>query len=340
MRILIVHHDTLGLAHDARVLSHAIKQSTLECRIARLLIPKRMLTDYRTALDVEAVAPLAPFDCTVILEHAHANPPLFDRGFSRSICYVPNMEWLNAADEIAIKSGAVDHVWLKNAYSYDLFTSCGLSERVRTTRYVGWSSEDIGISVSPAPEKNFDRFLHVKGTSEQKQTDVVMETWADHPEFPELVVAMHGSLDLTRPLSYGPNVSIHHRKLEPSDLQLLQISSGVHVIPSGTEGFGHALNESRAVASVLITADAPPMNGFVRQGTDGMVVAVDAERATPWGRSRFFPISRESLAATVSRLLSRNVTERQAMGQAARQAFVVDRLAFEKHVAACLAEWK
>lgn len=339
MRALIVHHDTLGLAHDARVLRQAIIQCVPECQIAHLVVPRQMVADRATALDVEPVAALAPFDCTIMLEHAHANPPLLDRGFSRSICYVPNMEWLNVADEAVIESGAVDHVWLKNEYSHDLFMSLGLSEHVKTTRCVGWTSEDIGLNISRPPKKNFDRFLHVKGASWQKQTDVVMETWADHPEFPEVVVVMHGGLDLARPLSYSSNVSVHHRKLHPLELQRLQVASGIHVLPSGTESFGHTLNEARAVSSVLITADAPPMNGFVRHGRDGLLVAVDAERATPWGKSRFFPISRNSLASTISQLMCLSVTEKQAMGQAARQAYEADRLSFQKQVAAGIAEW-
>jgi hypothetical protein len=231
MRLLIVHHDTLGLAHDARVLRRTIEKAVPGSRAAHVVIPQRMVADYTSAIDVEAIAALAPFDCTILLEHAHANPPLLNRSFSRSICYVPNMEWLNATDEIVIKSGAVDHVWLKNKHAHSLFTSLGLSNYSRSARWVGWTSDDIGLNAATMPEKNFDRFLHIKGTSWQKQTGVVMETWADHPEFPELLVVMHGGLELTRPLSYGSNVHVYHKKLNPLELQRFRSRAGYTLFP-------------------------------------------------------------------------------------------------------------
>ncbi len=333
MRVLIVHHDTLGLAHDARVLRGAITRATPDCRCTCKVIPSWMVADYTTPLDIGALAPFAPFDCTFLLEHAHANPPLLDRDFSKSVCYVPNMEWLNAADETVIRSGAIDRVWLKNSYSYDLFNSLGLRKHVTHTRCVGWSSDDLRSPNGVIDYKDFDRFLHVKGSSWQKQTDVVMETWADHPEFPELIVVMHGGLDLPRPLSYGSNVKVHHRKIETAELLRLQRSCGVHVIPSGIEGFGHALNEARSVGSLLITTDAQPMNAFVRHGQDGMLVAIEENQARPWGKARFMPISRENLASCVAAIRSLSPADLKTMGSAARQSYEANHRAFELAVA-------
>jgi glycosyltransferase involved in cell wall biosynthesis len=51
--------------------------------------------------------------------------------------------------------------------------------------------------------------------------------------------------------------------LAPAQLRQLQTDTPVHICPSQSEGWGHTINEARAVGALVLTTDYPPMNEFV-----------------------------------------------------------------------------
>ncbi|MGD9712876.1 MAG: glycosyltransferase [Thermomicrobiales bacterium] len=339
MRCLIVHYDTLGLRHDARILEHALTTIYPFVECYHLVLPRWSTFDYKTPLNLpEDIRAAAPFDVSFMLEHAHPNAPILEPTFSKSVIYIPNIEWMNELDETVICSGAVDKVLFKTRHSLDVFASSPLAQEVPVIAYVGWTSDDPLLDAANGAEMDFDRFLHVRGISWQKQTDVVMETWAANPRFPPLTVVMRfdRGFNLSGPMTYGDNVTVIMGEISFPELRRLQRSAGVHVNPSAAEGFGHSLNEGRGAGSLLITTDAPPMNELVRHGETGMLVEPRLEKSTPMQRSRFYPVDQDALTTIVEEALRMPTPVRAKMGRAARAMFLDDRERFHKQLAAVL----
>jgi glycosyltransferase involved in cell wall biosynthesis len=132
--------------------------------------------------------------------------------------------------------------------------------------------------------------IHVKGKSGLKQTKVVLDCWAQHPEFPTLVVVGKASKEELSPsaraaqnIIYYPPLPREDGKLEagsvelliePDRLRALQTAAGIHLCPSVREGFGHYLNEARAVGALVVTVDHPPMNELVSRDSGLLVPTV------------------------------------------------------------------
>jgi glycosyltransferase involved in cell wall biosynthesis len=168
----------------------------------------------------------------------------------------------------------------------------------------------------------------VRGVSRQKGTEFVLDAWHQNPKFPPLDLVARDWVGPFPVKSFG-NVRVHQRMNEGA-LRALQRTRGIHVYPSFAEGFGHALNEARAVGAVLITTDGPPMSDLVRDGDTGFLVPVRPERIRRFGTgpSMAFPVTPDDLAETVRRALQMNLDDRREMGRRAREAFLSDRAAF------------
>jgi len=60
------------------------------------------------------------------------------------------------------------------------------------------------------------------------------------------------------------NLIIYTERLADEELLGLQQSSGVHLCPSREEGFGHYINEARALGALVMTTNWAPMNDLVQ----------------------------------------------------------------------------
>eukprot|EP00775_Hariotina_reticulata_P012551 gene12551-12684_t len=132
--------------------------------------------------------------------------------------------------------------------------------------------------------------IHVKGKSGLKQTKVVLDCWAQHPEFPALVVVGKASKEELSPAALAAKNIIFHPPvareaghpeaagadllIEPDRLRALQTAASLHVCPSVREGFGHYLNEARAVGGLVVTVDHPPMNELITPDSGLLVPSV------------------------------------------------------------------
>jgi hypothetical protein len=102
-------------------------------------------------------------------------------------------------------------------------------------------------------------------------------------------------------------------------------AGGIHLCTSATEGFGHYINESRAMAAVVVTLDAAPMNELV---TPEFGILVPPTGSKPLNAGFSFDTSADMIEEAIDRVLSLPVAEREAMGRRARQAFEDERSAF------------
>ncbi len=60
------------------------------------------------------------------------------------------------------------------------------------------------------------------------------------------------------------NLILYTERLADEELLRLQQSSGVHLCPSREEGFGHYINEARALGALVMTTNWAPMNDLVQ----------------------------------------------------------------------------
>lgn len=138
------------------------------------------------------------------------------------------------------------------------------------------TSTNIGLRASFNPGKPQDGYaIHVKGKSGLKQTRVVLDCWAKHPEWPPLVVVGKASDEeltppsraaanmiyfppITPPATAGggngtPSTAATTQLIDAARLRDMQGAASMHLCPSVREGFGHYLNEARAVGALVVT---------------------------------------------------------------------------------------
>ena len=111
----------------------------------------------------------------------------------------------------------------------------------------------------------------------------------------------------------APSFGYIRGKLSRSNVTMLMATRGVHLVFADIEGFGHAQNEARASAAMIMSTDRPPMNEMIRDGETGILTrgtdAVDIVEA-------------------VGRLANLSLGDRRRCGAAARRAFERDRYDF------------
>jgi glycosyltransferase involved in cell wall biosynthesis len=144
---------------------------------------------------------------------------------------------------------------------------------------------------------------------------------------------MNGPVQVKFPLYGAKNLMFLFAPLPAPQMRDLQMRSAVHLCPSVAEGFGHSINEARAAAAVVITTGAPPMNEFVDDGVNGLLVPVQPGNTRPYHLSTAHFATPQDVCSTVERALAMSEAERKQMGSLARTAFLEERQQFHRRVA-------
>lgn len=202
---------------------------------------------------------------------------------------------------------SIDAVFVKTRHAEQLF-----AHYHRSVIHVGFTSPDRR---DERVAKNWRQFLHVAGRSAVKGTDLIMDLWTRHPEWPTLhLVQSSDNAPTTVPL----NVTLHAGYLDDRTLLHLQNSSGIHLCPSRCEGWGHYIAEGLSCGAVVLTTDAPPMNELVTN---------ERGRLVPWDRSAprhlgtCYYVSAAALEQSIEEMLQTPEAELAALGEAARDWF-------------------
>jgi len=94
------------------------------------------------------------------------------------------------------------------------------------------------------------------------------------------------------------------------------------------EGYGHYLNEARALFSVILTVDAAPMNELVTPDS-GILIPYDKKIARKNG-SFMYSINENILFNGIQKLLSLSKDDMMRLGNNAQFKYKQDTLYFEK----------
>lgn len=233
-----------------------------------------------------------PFDLNFHLEVVYpAHLP-----YARRNVLIPNQDWFREASRAYFAD--FDAVFAKTHYAEGLFSSTG-----PRTAYVGWLSTD---KYDPSrPEPRALRALHVAGSSSEKGTELVLDTWVDHPEWPLLTVVRSarrysGERLNWKARSHVENIRIIEEKLSESALGSLQNQCLLHICPSEAEGYGHAIVEALSVGAVVVTTDGPPMNELV---TCERGVLIPIERSEQMGLGRRCIVSQLAFEEVIEQVL-------------------------------------
>ncbi|KAE9002423.1 hypothetical protein PR003_g17915 [Phytophthora rubi] len=201
--------------------------------------------------------------------------------------------------------------------------------------YTKHTSRDL---YQPAMQRDWTSFLHLAGWSPFKNTRVILQAWALHPEWPQLVIRVIKA-DLcewieeqfgTKETWRLQNVDYACGSVPVEEKDRLQNEIGLHLCPSETEGFGHYINEARSVGALILTTNVPPMNELVDEKSGVLV----GEPHPWWWQTKgdlFMPLAQVSVADIergVEQILLLSIEERQRMGRRSRAKFLEDRAYF------------
>jgi len=241
---------------------------------------------------------------------------------SRENWLVPNSEWWSPINDqflprmtkILCKTRDCERIW-RNKLAGD---------RPERVEYVGFEARDLYDSTV----ERENRFLHVAGESEFKNTEAVIDAWKKiswslkplpltlvtrQPKYQELASNVDGVTVID--------------KAPDSELKRLMNSHRFHVLPSAYEGFGHSLHEGVGCGALVITTAAPPMNEFEGVQSDW---TVRVSNASSRSLATMSSVSATDVAITCCKAMAANENELNYRAEAARAKFLTDREGFRK----------
>ncbi|NVK32167.1 MAG: glycosyltransferase family 1 protein [Gammaproteobacteria bacterium] len=200
--------------------------------------------------------------------------------------------------------GSIDKVLCKTKEAKRIFTGLNCP-----TDYIGFSSVDFF-------DENVVRrrqFIHLAGRSTLKGTDKVIAAWKRRPDWPELLVIMHGVE--TR---MEGNIFWRGDYISQDELQMLCNEYVYHLCPSESEGWGHYINQAMSVSALVVTTNAPPMNEIVCAEA-GLLVDVESSYSRNLGEC--YIVDSGSLEKTIDLALDLDDQKLNAYRAFARDRF-------------------
>lgn len=319
IKVRICFHKTQGLFNDAYVLTSAIKNSPNF--LVETFSYNEMEIYQKKNFNLQQV------DVQFFLEHIF--PEICPH--AKKNIFIPNIEFLNLYDVKNIQ--LMNYIFAKTLYSFDVIKKNFWNIK---SFFSGWSSVDRKINSDL--KKNYNTFLHVKGTSRFKNSQFLINTWLKHQEWPKLKILLHGSLEQngyleinSKELAVSSNVFIVQRKLDEEELNLYFNTYGLHICCSEQEGFGHYINEARSTESLVITTDGYPMKELVNE-KNGILVGVDKEDIRNKNYGVSYSLKEKKFVEAIDKVLTLNIEQRELKGKESRKMYIQDDQNFKNKI--------
>ncbi len=296
----------VGLDRDAVLLEETLRRCGFEVELAR---PRNLLVALRHAT--------RRADLAFHLERVA--PGWWRRRALRHIL-IPNQERFPVRLLGSLRR--IDEIWCKSSHAREIF-----QHHHPQVRQIGFSSPDRMLA---GGRPDYQKFLHLAGRSTLKNTGLLLELWARHPEWPRLTLVQHPS---NAPKQVPGNIELISRYLPDEELRELQNACGIHLCPSLSEGWGHYIVEAMSCRALVVTTDAPPMNELV--GMDrGWTVPFT--RSEPRHLGRNFFADPQAMESAIEMLRAMSDERKESLGAAARQWFEANAAGFQSRVADAL----
>lgn len=296
----------VGLQKDAELLRDLLTSWGHQVRLIHYL--KRNQIEEAPGADVNLFLEVVNYD-------------LIARNVAKENWLMPNPEWFAPWDH---KNGLPDFtkILCKTPDAVRIMSKLTDTSKIR---YVGFESRDL---YDPSIKRE-RRFLHVAGQSRYKNTISVAYAFAkmfeDVDPRPQLTII--GCYPEEYAFAQGcKNVTATARVSEEEMKQIMN-SHLFHLMPSGYEGWGHALNEGLGVGAVVITTNHPPMNEFPGVARDLLIPYQDTIPELAAQRAR---VVAAPVRDAVNKALNLKDDEIYAVGTQARLAFASEREKFHE----------
>lgn len=190
-------------------------------------------------------------------------------------------------------------------------------------------------------------------SSPHKGTASILQAWIQHPHWPTITITSYNNKAMEYILKQleqhagmkklPSNIRHIHQKLSHQEMAHLMWTHGVHLCLSGMEGFGHYLNEARAVGALVVATNYPPMNEMIPSTTkDGddhgndTGILVEPSNMLTWTNSLpFANVGPPEIANVMNKVvLPMSLTQRAEKGRRAQLAFEHDQQAFAQRMQA------
>ena len=304
--IRVCHHDTQGLYNDYLILHNVLSKlaNVIHCVYSEIQLVKN--TD---------VTDTPHCKINIFIEHIYE---AYIKYADVNI-YIPNLEWCNKNDQTLVSR--MNAIFCKTDDSYRTLQNAFPRAQIFN---IGFTSID---RFSENVHKNNDYCLHLKGISKYKNSQVLIDTWLKHPNWPTLVVVHYGVLHFNVPFKVGPNIIVYQCKLNDITLQKIMNQCAIHICCSFSEGFGHYINEARSVGGYIVTTDGEPMRSFVNNGT-GSLIKTAKSISLNYGTGYY--LHEDDITATLNKVFSMNKDEIKAKGEENRKNFLIEKMDFNR----------
>ncbi|HEY7299098.1 MAG TPA: hypothetical protein VH684_14430 [Xanthobacteraceae bacterium] len=323
MRLILVAMNSQGLKTDVAIIEQVIRNHLSQViELVTIVVPER-ITFQSAAENDRMISIPRSADAVIFLERIVDHTRLLS---ARHRILIPNLEWLMPS--VAASIPRITEIWHKTR----------ISEVTLAARFPGPGHSYLGFT-SPdfsGCTPDFSRFIHLRGSSDQKQTEIVLAAWLKHPEWPQLSVHSYvnhrGFLHFPQWLEHG-NIRFKYCWISEKDYRSEATGAGVHLCPSSVEGFGHYINEAKSMGALIVTTDAPPMNELVDETCSVLVSPVRTERQNFGVRHL---IDAAGFEKAIAHVLKMPIELRISLGEKARSDYLLHRERFRSQLIAQL----
>lgn len=297
-----------GVKHDADVITRTIKGAFKDLvKVRQIFVP---LQYYKTGQLPESFFKTIEFvgDLALSIERPYS-ADFFNLYKARSL-YI-NPEWFNAADQAVCEEFDVSFLHKSQHYFSSLKEKLPKNKHI----YTGFTSIDPLVSV-----KDYSTFTHFRGKSTRRLSQNLIDIWQQKPSLPLLRLQAYGN-DVsinTNAWAVAGNIHFYFGRMDRTQYLQEVAQGGIHLCTAQVEGFGHFINEARAMSALTIALDAPPMNELITKET-GILVPAKAVQAQGFGM--IYVAEQKDLVQAIDHAQSLSIPEREQLGRNARELY-------------------
>ena len=302
--IRICYHYTQGLENDANIIKECLKDYTV-------LLYTYSETDYAKNRNINVN--IEKVKITIFLEHIYKEL----MKFGEKTFLIPNLEWLNQYDIENMKQ--IETILCKTKDSYETIKRMFPKKNIS---YMNFTSKDRKRDeIKP----NYEKYLHVKGISNYKNTQMILNIWMKHEEWPMLTIIHYGTLEIDIPIKVKTNITMIQKKVNEEVLERIMNENGVHICCSYAEGFGHYINEGRSVGAVVLTTNGAPMNEMSKK-------VVPVKTTKPIMCSTGYIIEEKDVENEIKKIIKTKKKELIKIGNENRKNYTTQKENFKKRL--------
>lgn len=203
----------------------------------------------------------------------------------------------------------------------------------KTIIFTGFTSFD---KYDPKIPKDYRKFVHIPGKSPFKGSEIILKTWINHPEWPEITIIARDEIGKRLKFyikKYNPqNIKLITKFLDKNDLEKISNKFGIHICSSRHEGFGHYIHEAKSVKAVILYTNAPSMNETFKDGVDGIGIACVYAEMENDGFCPAFDITEKGLEEAVNKVINMSELELRNIGENSRKSYIAETNRFESRL--------